>query len=287
MHANELTIIPDRLNAERYWRLIPAWASEHDQTIEDIAFTMGCVKQFTPRSMVEIGVSAGVSSGALLFAANQAGGGNLDGVDISETVYYDQTKRIGAVVDHLDPSLKGCYTLHLNKTVVDVARMDKTFDLAFIDGNHAHPWAAFDLLCILPRLAKRAVVICHDIHYFCPYSQAGFCLFESVSVRKAKSGNIGCIVIDSDVDQLLEGLYLSLTMNWQDILPADSISKIMPTLESSLGRDIAMRFSTLLMLKHDEYARSFPLYKYMRQQSWGREMASRKLAQKYKQQLAK
>ena len=213
MHNSELTITPDRLNAETYWQLIPAWASEHDQTIKDIAFTMGCVKQFKPRSMLEIGVSAGVTSGALLFAANLAGGGCLAGVDISETVYFDSTKRIGEVVDHLDPALKECYTLHLNQTAVDVAMMEKTFDLAFIDGNHAHPWAAFDLLCILPRLAKRAVVICHDIHYFCPYSQAGFCLFESVSVRKAKAGNIGCVVIDGDIEQLLEGLYRSFTIN--------------------------------------------------------------------------
>lgn len=212
MRDNELTITPDRLNAERYWQMIPAWASEHDQTIEDIAFTMGCIKQFNPRSMVEIGVSAGVTSGALLFAANE-GEGCLDGVDISETVYYDSTKRVGEVVDHLDPTLKERYTLHLGQTAVDVTLMKKTFDLAFLDGNHAHPWAAFDLLCILPKLAKRAVVICHDIHYFCPYSQDGFCLFESVSARKVKAGNIGCIVIDDDVEQLLEGLYLSFTMN--------------------------------------------------------------------------
>lgn len=54
MHDSELTITLDRLNAERYWQLIPAWASEHDQSIKDIAFTMGCVKHFKPRSMVEI-----------------------------------------------------------------------------------------------------------------------------------------------------------------------------------------------------------------------------------------
>lgn len=286
MHNSELTITPDRLNAETYWQLIPAWASEHDQTIKDIAFTMGCVKQFKPRSMLEIGMSAGVTSGALLFAANLAGGGCLAGVDISETVYFDSTKRIGEVVDHLDPALKECYTLHLNQTAVDVAMMEKTFDLAFIDGNHAHPWAAFDLLCILPRLAKRAVVICHDIHYFCPYSQAGFCLFESVSVRKAKAGNIGCVVIDGDIEQLLEGLYRSFTINWQDVIPADSITKIIPFLQSALGSDVAKRFLSLLMSKHDEYAGSFPLYKYMRQQSWAREMETRKLVQKYKLLLA-
>lgn len=287
MCDSELTITPDRPNAERYWQLIPAWASKHDQTIEDIAFTMGCVKQFNPSSMIEIGVSTGVSSGALLFAANQAGGECcLDGVDISTTVYYDSSKRIGEVVEHLDPALKECYTLHLNQTAVDVASMEKTFDLAFIDGNHAHPWAAFDLLCILPRLAKHAVVICHDIHYFCPCSQAGFCLFESVPVRKAKARNIGCMVIDGDIDRLLEGLYLSFTMNWQDIVPAGSIAKVMPILANALGKDVAMRFSSLLMSKHDEYARSFPLYKYIRQQSWGREMEMRKLAEKYKQLLA-
>ena len=247
---------------------------------------MGCVKQFKPKSMVEIGVSAGVSSGALLFAVNQTGGGSLDGVDISEKIYYDSTRRIGEVVDHLNPELKKYYTLHLNQTAVDVALMDKTFDLAFIDGNHAHPWAAFDLLCILPRLAKCAVVICHDIHYFSPYSQAGFCLFESIPTRKAKAGNIGCIIIDGDIDRVLEELHLSLTMNWQDIIPAESIATIVPTLQGALGNDVAKRFLSLLMSKHDEYARSFPLYKYMRQQAWVREMESRKLAQKYKQSLS-
>lgn len=113
MHGDELTITPDLFSAKRYWQLVPKWASEHDQTIEDIAFTMGCVKQFKPKSMLEIGVSAGVSSGALLFAANQAGGGSLDGVDISEKIYYDSTRRIGEVVDHLNPELKKRYALHL------------------------------------------------------------------------------------------------------------------------------------------------------------------------------
>ena len=74
MVTTMITITHDLFSAKRYWQLVPKWASEHDQATEGIAFTMGCVKQFKSKSMVEIGVSAGVTSGALLFAAKQAGG---------------------------------------------------------------------------------------------------------------------------------------------------------------------------------------------------------------------
>jgi hypothetical protein len=237
--------------------------------------------------MLEIGVSAGLTSGALLFAANRHHPASLDGVDIAETVYYDQTKRVGEVVEVLESAVRARYALHLKKTAIDVMSMDKSFDLAFIDGNHAHPWATFDLLCILPKLRKGAVVILHDIHYFCTHSQGGYCLFESVTVPKAKVGNIGCLITD-DVEQLLEGMYSSFTMNWQDMLPAESIASAASSLETTaLGSSGAKRFSSLLQTKHDEYARSFPIYKYMRQQQWGREMESRKVAAKYRELLTR
>lgn len=58
----------------------------------------------------------------------------------------------------------------------------------------------------------------------------------------------------------------------------------MPSLQTALGNDVSKRFLSLLMSKHDEYARSFSLY--IRQQAWAREMESRKLAPKYKQSLS-
>lgn len=273
---------PDWEAAERYWNRRPAWA-DRDQIKADLAFTMGVVGAVRPQRMLEIGVSAGVTSGAMLTAAPDA---VLDAVDISETVYYNPEKPVGAVVAEAFPECASRYNVVTKATSVDVAGLDARYDVAFIDGEHAHPWASFDLLCVLPFLRQEAVVILHDIHYFCTHSQGGFCLYESLDLPKHKLDNIGCVVIDQRIpgvlDRLLDSLYRAFRINWQDMLPLESIETARLVLDRTLGRDVAGRFCAMLAEKSKEYGQAFRIYKYIKQQQWGREQVQRRIAAQYK-----
>ncbi|MEM7623038.1 MAG: class I SAM-dependent methyltransferase, partial [Planctomycetota bacterium] len=149
----------------------PAWVSGVVRQRE--ALTLWDVVEATqPRSMIEIGTASGVSTAALAAAvrelvpsrANEASP-EIVSYDITDRCYFKTDKRTGAAVAEIDPSLATYIEFHQRATAWDAARRFGvgTVDMAFIDGDHAHPAPTLDVLTLLYTLRPNAWVVLHDV----------------------------------------------------------------------------------------------------------------------------
>ena len=64
-------------------------------------------------------------------------------------------------MEHVSASLQ-----HVFATSLDVSTLHSTFDMAFIDANHQHPWPLIDTLCLYPYMSGPKTVIHHDLALF-------------------------------------------------------------------------------------------------------------------------
>jgi predicted O-methyltransferase YrrM len=143
----------------------PSWAggaiSQFDQPL-----LIGLTKLLQPKKVVEIGVASGWS-GLLFISAllDNKRDAEYIGIDYSPKFYLDNTRETGSVIAELLPDTGNVgKRLLLGKTAVDfLDEVGNGVDLAFIDGDHMHPWATIDLLTLLPVLSPGAYVLMHDI----------------------------------------------------------------------------------------------------------------------------
>jgi len=139
----------------------PPWVTGGIST-GDAAFLVELVRRETPATVLEIGVAAGTSSAALLYALDQLPGKRvLYSVDIRPTCYFDPRRTVGSAVATMYPDHRAGWILDLN----GATRRDGSvvYDLAFIDGNHQHPWPLLDVLQLVPWLRSASWIALHDI----------------------------------------------------------------------------------------------------------------------------
>jgi len=143
----------------------PAWVTGGISTA-DAEFLLELVVRETPAIVVEIGVAAGTSSAALLFALDQLPGAHrvLYSVDVRASCYFDPRYATGAAARELYPAPRSAWILH---TGADARRLRHTLqapvDLFFIDGNHSHPWPLLDALHLAHLAWPEAWIALHDL----------------------------------------------------------------------------------------------------------------------------
>ena len=80
-------------------------------------------------------------------------------------IYLDHARPTGAAIGELFPAPPVATRLLLGQMAADtVDVVGPGGELAFIDGDHRHPWALLDLLALLPVLAPSSHVLMHDLH---------------------------------------------------------------------------------------------------------------------------
>ena len=143
----------------------PGWMSVYDNDFPSAAFIKGLINEYKPENLFEAGTAAGWAAYYMLEEAHKyKDNAVLTSVDFADRVYYDAEKQIGAAFYEKAPELRKFWDLKTNLLVADyVSGCDKKFDFVFIDASHLHPWAALDLLAILPCLEKNAVIVLHDV----------------------------------------------------------------------------------------------------------------------------
>lgn len=139
----------------------------------DALFLYEMVQSVAPEKVIELGTASGSSSGLLLLALADAGCSLLDAqgspalhsFDIGRSCYFDETRVVGAAAYEMVPWLAHGVTFHRERTAQSAAKMFERspVKLAFIDGDHRHPWPTVDLLTLLPALQAGAWVVLHDI----------------------------------------------------------------------------------------------------------------------------
>ena len=202
----------------------PAWVQGGIST-EDAAFLGELVAKLEPAHVLELGVAAGTSSAALLYALDQLPPARtLTSVDVRPTCYFDQSRAVGAAVAEMYPRHETCWRL---LTSSDARRLGTTLppgsvDLAFIDANHHHPYPLLDLLHLTPALRPGAWVALHDIALARLYPQfpshGAEWLFEAWPAEtwvSLDSENIGAVRLPADLGGLVPMAQALLAKRWE------------------------------------------------------------------------
>lgn len=233
----------------------PDWVagqiSEFDQPL-----LMGLTKLVRPKKVVEIGVASGWS-GALFVDVLQSNGTPAEyiGVDLSPSYYLDKSRSTGAAIHELFPQPSITSRLLLGKLAIDVIEeIGDGVDLAFIDGDHMHPWAMLDFLTLLPVLAPNAWVLFHDLN-LSTYARhknrnrGPKYFFESWPYQKIHSSQrppmIGAVCLPHLLDEMLLTILWDTTHTpWEVSVAPDILDKISAGLGRRFGSDWREKFQT-------------------------------------------
>jgi predicted O-methyltransferase YrrM len=214
------------------YRRKPSWVTTGTIEPTEAAVLATVVSTLRPRLLVEIGTASGVSTAVLATAAEHTGGDwELHTLDAMETCYFDSTRVVGQAALEL---LGGQHNIffHRSCTNLDVQRIlgEREIDFVFIDASHASPWAAADLLSVLPGLRVGAVVALHDLQL--PF-KAGYAhqngardLFRTWSGQKwvePSAPNLGLLRF-TDLGQALTDIATCLQSDWDAPRTSETIA---------------------------------------------------------------
>ena len=232
---------------------MPSWISGNISKA-DQPLLIGLTLLLKPVKVVEIGVASGWS-GCLFIDALQKNNNNAEyiGVDFSQQYFLDSTKETGSAIAQLFPESDVKKRLLLGGYAIDyIDDIGKGVDLAFIDGDHKHPWAILDLLSLLPVLSPDAYVLIHDINLstYIRHEQANRgpkYLFECWPLEKIHSSQvltmIGAIKLPSSIEgSLLTTLLNTVYTPWEINVDVSVLNKIARSISQNYGNEWGQRF---------------------------------------------
>ena len=206
-----------------------------EMTNDEIWFVKHFVKEYNPKKIVEIGISAGGNTVNLLKWKDEDA--QLFSVDIATRWYRDNTKLSGFMAEEV--GISDNWKLYRGYDYLDVfEEIGDDIDLIIIDTVHSMPGEFFTFLAVLPQLKDGCIVILHDIHLnlvkfnynkFSKYDKAAYCtglLFGGVnsnmkwSLKSDDVSNIGAFVVDRYTRENVKDIFHLLCASW-DYFPHD------------------------------------------------------------------
>jgi hypothetical protein len=237
----------------------PGWVQGHI-SLHDAAFVDGMIRELRPECMIEVGVASGCSSAVMLRSLLGLGGDRqLHSFDIAAMCYFDTSRPVGSAVNEMGIEADDMWHLYPRNVAADAAvRLEgMQAALAFVDGDHRHPFPTLDCLALLPVLADDAWIILHDIA-LARRSRGRFpyvgpqVLYEGWPGEKRsdkEAENIGAIRLPGDRARARDWLLELLNVQWEQFVSDDRLDRLvndpevrsMSTSLSEAGRDVATR----------------------------------------------
>ena len=135
-------------------------------SVEDLVSIERLVAEHRPASFLEIGTASGLSAAVIAHMLEEHGGDRLMTVDLLDHFFRDPTKEAGFVLPLAYPTGAVTVERRTGWTAVDVAGSGNTFEMALVDGGHAHPWPLIDTLCVNVVLTGSRLVLQDDLTLF-------------------------------------------------------------------------------------------------------------------------
>lgn len=144
----------------------PAWCKDHLH-LNECAFLWDFIEAARPQKIVEIGTASGVSTAMMLHALDHLCSDDalVFSFDIASSCYFDSTRPLASAVGEMAPHLIHRARTHMGTNASDAASLfsPQSVDLVLIDGEHANPAPAIDLLALAHVIRPNAWVVLHDI----------------------------------------------------------------------------------------------------------------------------
>ncbi|MCL2348822.1 MAG: class I SAM-dependent methyltransferase [Planctomycetaceae bacterium] len=239
-------------------------------------FLNGLIRQFRPRKILEIGVSAGGSSALILNAIQDVPEAHLYSVDFSNTYYRDRNKKCGFYVEENFPEFLARWTLKTGKLAAEY--MDEfgcEFDFCFIDTAHCLPGEILDYLMVLPYLKNHAFVTLHDLSLYTLDFNDGYkhdcdiapsLLFSLVNEPKWQidSGyvfpNMGAFRVDhGKASPYIDDLFRILTLPWAYIPDRKDHQTLIDHFSRHYHKDQVELFQKIYSHQYDQFYNKKPV----------------------------
>ena len=208
------------------------------------------VQHEQPTTVVEIGVAAGTSSAALLYALDQLPGARtLYSVDCNRSCYFDPRRRLGAAVAEMYPNHRARWILHPGIDSRHAVAQIRDYDLAFVDANHHHPYPLLDVVHLASVMRPGAWIALHDLELPRLYpewqSHGPMWLFELWPGAKVHgqgdAENIGAVQLPPDVRTLLAPFKALLARPWEQTPTLAEVSPLPGVFAGLEGSVLARR----------------------------------------------
>lgn len=179
----------------------------------ELFFIGGVASLLRPRLAIEIGTASGFSAAVLakVIALRREefkelpGGPILHTIDLKAEDQRAEVRPIGYAIEQVTPELRtqiGVHPLRDSSYARELVCGDE-LTLAFVDGNHQHPWPLHDVLQ-LQALMRSGWILLHDIDLpalagqtYAPRFGAKY-VFDYWPAEKIGAGNIGAIKLPQD-----------------------------------------------------------------------------------------
>lgn len=203
-----------------------------EMSYKDRAFLNGIIRKTKPNTIVEIGLSAGGSTIVILNAIRDMGNTKLYSFDYN-TIWYkdvhvrqDKGRKTGFLVNQILPDLVSKWELFTGGVpckYFDILPEDG-IDICFIDAMHHNPGEHLNILEILPFMKKNGIIIYHDTAYHMLHGSTTNCVSintlngKRILLKSEKTNglpNIGAIIIDENIENMLFALFSNLSLPWE------------------------------------------------------------------------
>ena len=205
--------------------------NKSEMSHKDRAFLNGIIRKTKPKTIVEIGLSAGGSSCVILNAIRDMENTKLYSFDYNTGWYrksgLDKGRKTGFLVHEIVPELTSKWELYTGGvpcTYFDKIPQDG-IDICFIDTAHFNPGEHLNILEVLPFMKKNGIIIYHDTAYHSLGNAAGTTCCAAINSLCGKRillkseqtlglPNIDAIVLDENIEDMLHALFSNISLPW-------------------------------------------------------------------------
>lgn len=236
----------------------------NEMTYNQRKFINSLIKEYKPKKLLELGVSAGGSSALLLNAIKNDNDSFLYSIDYSKKYYRDESKDVGWLVNEKFSNLsENKWKLYTGGTIAKfIEEIGENIDFCLLDAAHQFPGELLDFLVILPYLKKNAIIVIHDtlIHTFRKlyYDGGSVCgiLFASLKGKKFVASeniiedSIGAVILDDDILNRIYDYFYLLTLKWAYQYKTIDIENIKNIFYKNYGIKAVMEFNKVLEVQN-------------------------------------
>ncbi|WP_165079356.1 MULTISPECIES: class I SAM-dependent methyltransferase [unclassified Desulfovibrio] len=233
----------------------PAVESGIELSAENCMFLAGLIKRFRPKTLLEVGVSAGGSSALLLHILEKLGlESEVVSVDLAERWYLDNTLATGWAAAKLYPDKKNWH-LHTGKYLPEIIeKLNIEFDFCFLDTVHRLPGELLDYLVVLPFMHENGIIAMHDtaLYYWKEGALATRVLFDACVGKKItppqltpNDANLCALQITEDTYAHVENIFSALSMPWGRFITTGQLHIYHDFFKKYYGEEAAEWFSRI------------------------------------------
>lgn len=157
-------VVPTAKENQVLAKLAPDYLEFSEMKNSEREFLNALLLRHRPKTVVEVGVSAGSSSVIILNALTKLPRAKLYSIDLDKNYYRQPQHKAGFIVDKY-PELKKHWHLHTGNFACHyLPKLKDKIDFCFIDTAHCVPGEILDTLMVLPFMRKGGVIVYHDIN---------------------------------------------------------------------------------------------------------------------------